>query len=77
MSIWDGESLLTDSEWWGGDEVAFFRLTKIAITVIDVAVIKRMTAVRPPIETPNTRPLTVNELVDKPAVTVCNIKICS
>ena len=76
MLIWDGESLLTDSDWCDDDEVAFFRLTKIAITVIEVAVIKRMTAVRPPIETPNTRPLTVNELVNEPAVTVCNNILC-
>ena len=33
-----------------------------------------MTVVRPPIETPNTRPLTVNELFDEPAVTVYNKK---
>ena len=42
--------------------LVFFRRTRIAITVVEMTVIKRMITARTPIETPNTRPLTVNEL---------------
>ena len=55
--------MLSESDLIADDEVAFFRRTNVIITVIEMIVIKRMTTIRTPIETPNTRPLTVNELV--------------
>ena len=64
--------MLTVSDRCADNEVAliFFRLTKIAIAVIEMMVIKKMATVSTPIETPNTRPLTVNELVNEAPVTV-------
>ena len=49
--------------------MAFFRFTRTVIAVIDMTVIKRMSTERAPIETPNTRPLTVTELVNEAPVT--------
>ena len=61
--------MLFESDLIADDEVAFFRRTNVDITVIEMTVIKRMATVRTPIETPNIRPLTVNEL--EALVTVC------
>ena len=60
--LWEDEFLLTDSDWSIDAALVFFRRTRIAITVIEMNVVKRMITVRTPIETPNMRPLTVNEL---------------
>ena len=42
-----------------------FRRTRTAITVTETIVIMRMIAIRTPTETPNVRPLIVNELVSE------------
>ena len=42
--------------------MVIFRRTRTAITVIEMIVIMRVIAIRTPTETPNVRPLIVNEL---------------
>ena len=69
MSIRDDGSWLPESDLIADGIVAFFRFTRTVIAVIDMTVIKRMSTERAPIQTPNTRPLTANELVNEAPVT--------